>query len=76
MVAFHFFNEQLDVILLDKLKLEEQYLAVEAAKNKLVSTVYSHCHWRFQFVLLINFVESEFAILFNKGCCCFWEMIL
>ena len=41
MVAFHFSNEQLDVILLDKLKLEEQYLAVETAKKKLVSTLCS-----------------------------------
>lgn len=70
MVAFHFFNEQLDVILLDKLKLEEQYLAVETAKKKLVSTLCNRSQWRFQFV------ESEFAILFNKGCCCCWEMIL
>ena len=44
MVLFHFFNVQLDVILLDKSKVEEQYVAVETAKNKLVSTVCSHCH--------------------------------
>ena len=65
MVAFHFSNEQLDVILLDKLKLEEQYLAVETAKKKLVSTLCSRYQWRFQLVWLINFVERAGAIIFN-----------